>query len=127
MANSASDLFRLVSQTDLRQDVLLTRLSEYLSKSSADNTRLQLDKLEEINKTLRLFLEEAALNQPTAREGYIKTGEMTDQAAERLQEQNEKVSSPHRHDSLLSGGIDDESYANKEAKSPPPTDNESNE
>jgi hypothetical protein len=55
MTNAVSDLFRLISQTDMRQDVLLTRLTEYISKVNAENTRLQIEKLEETNRNLMTF------------------------------------------------------------------------
>lgn len=55
MTNAVSDLFRLLSQSDMRQDVLLTRLTEYISKVSAENTRLQIEKMEETNQNLRYF------------------------------------------------------------------------
>ncbi len=53
MTNAVSDLFRLISQTDIRQDVLLTRLTENIGKQSAENTRRLLEKLEENNAMLR--------------------------------------------------------------------------
>ncbi len=53
MTNAVSDLFRLFSQTDIRQDMLLTRLTEYLSKANNENTRLFIEKLEETNALLR--------------------------------------------------------------------------
>ena len=53
MTNAVSDLFRLFSQTDIRQDMLLTRLTEYLSKANSENTRLFIEKLEETNALLR--------------------------------------------------------------------------
>jgi hypothetical protein len=86
MTNAISDLFRLVSQTDIRQDVLLTRLSEFLSKSSADSTRIQVEKLDEIHKTLKTFTEEIALNQHKMREEYLKFTQETEQTVQRLQE-----------------------------------------
>lgn len=55
MTNAVSDLFRLLSQSDMRQDVLLTRLTEYISKVSAENTRLQIEKMEETNQNFRFF------------------------------------------------------------------------
>lgn len=86
MTNAISDLLRLVSQTDIRQDVLLTRLSEFISKSGAESTRLQVDKLEEIHETLKTFTEEIALNQHKMREEYIKITEKTEQTLGRLQQ-----------------------------------------
>lgn len=53
MTNAVSDLFRLISQTDIRQDVLLTRLTENIGKQSAENTRRLIEKLEENNAVLR--------------------------------------------------------------------------
>lgn len=56
MTNAVSDLFRLMSQSDLRQDVLLTRLTEYMNKSSAEQMRLQGERLAETNDLLREML-----------------------------------------------------------------------
>lgn len=56
MTNAVSDLFRLMSQSDLRQDVLLTRLTEYMNKSSAEQMRLQGERLAETNDLLRDML-----------------------------------------------------------------------
>jgi hypothetical protein len=53
MTNAVSDLLRLFSQTDIRQDMLLTRLTEYISKVQSENTRLFISKLEETNTILR--------------------------------------------------------------------------
>ncbi len=53
MTNAVSDLFRLISQTDIRQDVLLTRLTENISKLNAENTRKYSEKLEQTNALLR--------------------------------------------------------------------------
>jgi hypothetical protein len=53
MTNAVSDLFRLFSQTDIRQDVLLTRLTEYIAKINSENTRAFTDKLDETNILLR--------------------------------------------------------------------------
>lgn len=53
MTNAVSDLFRLMSQSDLRQDVLLTRLTEYMNKSNAEQMRLQGERLAETNDLLR--------------------------------------------------------------------------
>ncbi len=76
MTNAVSDLFRLISQTDMRQDVLLTRLTEYISKVSAENTRLQIEKLEETNRNLMLFGETLGrLQNEIAGEQLKKLGE----------------------------------------------------
>jgi hypothetical protein len=63
MTNAVSDLFRLISQSDIRQDVLLTRLTEHLSKTNADTVRQVGDKIDETNNLLRLFLETTYQNQ----------------------------------------------------------------
>lgn len=79
MTNAVSDLFRLISQTDMRQDVLLTRLTEYISKVSAENTRLQIEKMGETNKNLRDFAETLReLQGETAREQLNKLQETND-------------------------------------------------
>ncbi|PLX33572.1 MAG: hypothetical protein C0600_00150, partial [Ignavibacteria bacterium] len=49
MTNAVSDLFRLISQTDIRQDVLLTRLSENLGKQTNENTRKYSERIEQTN------------------------------------------------------------------------------
>ncbi len=56
MTNAVSDLFRLMSQSDLRQDVLLTRLTEYMNKSNAEQMRVQGERLAETNDLLREML-----------------------------------------------------------------------
>lgn len=86
MTNAISDLFRLVSQTDIRQDVLLTRLSEFLAKSNADNTRMLSDKLDEIHSTLKSFTDEIALNQHRTREEYVQITEKAEQVLSLLYE-----------------------------------------
>lgn len=53
MTNAVSDLFRLISQTDIRQDVLLTRLTENIGKMNAENTRRFGEKIEQTNALLR--------------------------------------------------------------------------
>jgi hypothetical protein len=53
MTTAVSDLFRLISQTDIRQDVLLTRLSENISKINSDNVRRSMEKLDQTNALLR--------------------------------------------------------------------------
>ena len=78
MTNAVSDLFRLISQTDMRQDVLLTRLTEYISKVNAENTRMQVEKMEETNKNLRAFSESVAQLQ----------GELSREQLQKLQETN---------------------------------------
>lgn len=78
MTNAVSDLFRLISQTDMRQDILLTRLTEYISKVSTENTRVQIDKLEETNQNLRGFGETLAELQ----------GQFSRDQIEKLQETN---------------------------------------
>jgi len=57
MTNAVSDLFRLVSQSDIRQDVFMTRLTEYIAKTNAENFRVYAEKLEETNTILREFVE----------------------------------------------------------------------
>ena len=59
MTNAVSDLFRLISQSDIRQDVLLTRLTDHLAKVNAENMRQYGDKLDETNALLRRFLEDS--------------------------------------------------------------------
>lgn len=78
MTNAVSDLFRLISQTDMRQDVLLTRLTEYISKMNAENTRLQVDKMEETNKNLLAFSESVSQLQ----------GELSREQLQKLHETN---------------------------------------
>ncbi len=56
MTNAVSDLLRLTSQSDIRQDVLLTRLTEYISKSNAETVRSFTSKLDETNRLLRNVL-----------------------------------------------------------------------
>lgn len=53
MTSAVSDLFRLISQTDIRQDVLLTRLTESLGKANSENVRRYSEKLEQTNALLR--------------------------------------------------------------------------
>lgn len=57
MTNAVSDLFRLISQTDIRQDVLLTRLTENLAKMNAENVRKLGDRLEQTNALLNEIIE----------------------------------------------------------------------
>ncbi|MCB2205621.1 hypothetical protein KQI65_12830 [bacterium] len=57
MTNAVSDLFRLISQTDIRQDVLLTRLTENIGKQNAENTRKIVEKFEQSGLQLREALE----------------------------------------------------------------------
>jgi hypothetical protein len=51
MTTAVTDLFRLISQTDIRQDVLLTRLTENIGKQNIESTRKIVEKLEQ-NSTL---------------------------------------------------------------------------
>lgn len=53
MTNAVSDLFRLISQSDIRQDVLLTRLTENIAKLNAETARKYGEKLEQTNTLLR--------------------------------------------------------------------------
>lgn len=53
MTNAVSDLFRLISQTDIRQDVLLSRLTEGFGKMNNETARRYTDKLEQTNELLR--------------------------------------------------------------------------
>ncbi len=53
MTTAVSDLFRLISQTDIRQDVLLTRLTENIAKINNENVRKNLEKLDQTNAILR--------------------------------------------------------------------------
>lgn len=53
MTNAVSDLFRLVSQADIRQDVMLARLTESIGKLNNDNVRRYAEKLEQTNALLR--------------------------------------------------------------------------
>jgi hypothetical protein len=52
MTNAVTDIFRLISQTDFRQDVLLTKLTESQAKITAAGTRQFIDTLEETNRIL---------------------------------------------------------------------------
>jgi hypothetical protein len=56
MTNAVSDLFRLISQSDIRQDVLLTRLTDHLSKLNADNFRQYSETLEHTNAIIGEFV-----------------------------------------------------------------------
>jgi hypothetical protein len=60
MTTAVSDLFRLVSQTDIRQDVLLTKLTEGYSKMNGDHARRYLEKMDQTNA---LFREQAEATQ----------------------------------------------------------------
>lgn len=53
MTSAVSNLFRLISQTDIRQDVLLTRLTDNISKLNTESTRKYGEKLEQTNVLLR--------------------------------------------------------------------------
>ena len=57
MTNAVSDLFRLFSQTDIRTDVLLTRLTENIGKTNAESSRRMAEKLEQTNALLRELTE----------------------------------------------------------------------
>jgi uncharacterized protein YukE len=52
MTNAVTDIFRLISQTDFRQDVLLTKLTENQAKIMSSSTRQMIDTLEETNRIL---------------------------------------------------------------------------
>lgn len=56
MTNAVSDLFRLISQSDIRQDVLLTRLTDHLSKINAENFRHYSDRLDHTNELISEFI-----------------------------------------------------------------------
>ncbi len=106
MTNSVSDLFRLASQTDLRQDVLLTRLSEFLSKTTAESARMQVEKLNEIHETLKSFADELALNQYRIREEYVKVTEKTEQTRQKLQGLAEELETGETHGDDPDGSAD---------------------
>jgi len=95
MTDAVSDLFRLISQTDMRQDILLTKLTEYISKVSAENTRLQIEKLEETNQNLRSFGE------------MIRTAqlEVTQRQLEKLDQTNESLQALSKSMESLHGEI----------------------
>lgn len=57
MTNAVSDLFRLISQTDIRQDVLLTRLTESISKMNAESSHSFAEKLDQTNGILKEYAE----------------------------------------------------------------------
>ena len=57
MTNAVSDLFRLISQTDIRQDVLLTRLTESISKMNAESSHTFAEKLDQTNMILKEYTE----------------------------------------------------------------------
>lgn len=61
MTNAVSDLFRLISQTDIRQDVLLTRLTESIAKLNAETSRKYGEKLDQTNALLRELNENSRL------------------------------------------------------------------
>ncbi len=52
MTNAVSDLFRLISQTDFRQDVLLSKLTENQAKITAAGTAQFIETLQETNTIL---------------------------------------------------------------------------
>ncbi|MBR9976639.1 MAG: hypothetical protein KFH87_01005 [Bacteroidetes bacterium] len=59
MTNAVSDLFRLISQTDIRQDVLLTRLTDNIGKMNAENARRFGERVDQTNMLLREINENA--------------------------------------------------------------------
>jgi len=80
MTNSVSDLFRLISQTDIRQDVLLTRLTENIAKLNAENARKFADKLDQTNGILREQIEVSR----TQMQSLMKQQEQTLQQTRRM-------------------------------------------
>jgi hypothetical protein len=56
MTNAVSDLFRLIAQSDIRQDVLLTRLTEHLSKVTSDNTGQFTGKIDQLTRTVETYM-----------------------------------------------------------------------
>jgi hypothetical protein len=66
MTNAVSDLFRLIAQSDIRQDVLLTRLTEHLSKVNAENVRQYAERMEELTAALTTYVEIARAQYETA-------------------------------------------------------------
>ncbi len=71
MTNAVSDLFRLISQSDIRQDVLLTRLTEHVSKINNESSRKFVEKLDETNSLLRLFLQTSYRGQAGPADGDV--------------------------------------------------------
>lgn len=59
MTNAVSDLFRLISQTDIRQDVLLTRLTDNIGKLNTENVRRFSERVDQTNMLLREHNENA--------------------------------------------------------------------
>ena len=86
MTNAVSDLFRLISQADIRQDVLLTRLTEHFSKTNAENLRQYSEKLDETNGLLRLFLETTYHNQAELSRQQVVALQETRQTLDQLVE-----------------------------------------
>ncbi|MBE0642449.1 MAG: hypothetical protein IH600_00035 [Bacteroidetes bacterium] len=80
MTNAVSDLFRLISQADIRQDVLLTRLTENISKLNAESTRKYSEKLEQTNALLRELNE----NSRAQLQGIIQQQQQSMQQTRRL-------------------------------------------
>lgn len=80
MTTAVSDLFRLISQTDIRQDVLLTKLTESYSKMNSDNVRKYVEKLDQTNSLLR---EQAELSQ-TLMQSIVQQQQQTIQHTRRL-------------------------------------------
>lgn len=56
MTTAVSDLFRLISQTDIRQDVLLTRLTENIGKQNIESARKIVEKLDQNSALLQEVL-----------------------------------------------------------------------
>ncbi|MDH7516569.1 MAG: hypothetical protein QHI48_11930 [Bacteroidota bacterium] len=84
MTNVVSDLFRLISQSDIRQDVLLTRLTEHITKIQSESTHRYTEKLEETNGLLRLFLETSYKNQVELTRQYTASLQETREVVEKL-------------------------------------------
>jgi len=59
MTTAVSDLFRLLSQTDIRQDALLTRLTDGFAKVSAENARKYMERIDQTNAILREHTEQS--------------------------------------------------------------------
>ncbi|MDT8324671.1 MAG: hypothetical protein RRA94_11195 [Bacteroidota bacterium] len=89
MTNAVADLFRLISQTDIRQDVLLTRLTENIGKQSAENTRRLIEKLEENNAVLREALTAVQAQVETLQEQQDIIFRMTGQTRVEEEQQRE--------------------------------------
>ncbi|MBI5647578.1 MAG: hypothetical protein HY962_11660 [Ignavibacteriae bacterium] len=94
MTNAVSDLFRLISQSDIRQDVLLTRLTDHLSKVNSENIRQYSDTMQETNLLLRGFLETTS----------GRSDALMQQNIEALREARESLESIARRLSALEAG-----------------------